>query len=91
MSGNSSILSKKPNPLTDFKSRIIAEIGGKNSGELLCVVCGIHGNEISGVKAVERIVKEVKPLEERLNGKIIFIREKSGLKTYAGSGRPARW
>lgn len=55
-------------------SRIIGELGGKEKGPLIILIGGLHGNELTGIKAIERVFKKI--LEDKLviRGKIIGLK-----------------
>ncbi len=46
-------------------------VNGKESGPVLCLVAGIHGDELNGVEVVNRIVSKLTP--SRLSGAVIGV------------------
>lgn len=54
-------------------TRIIGEIEGKLPGPTLIFVGGIHGNEPSGVIALQKVLEEINPLQNQLKGKFIAL------------------
>ena len=54
--------------------RIIGHIRGKLEGPTLIFFGGIHGNEHSGVKALERVLYILDGIKEQLRGNVIGIR-----------------
>ncbi|MGB5238453.1 MAG: succinylglutamate desuccinylase/aspartoacylase family protein [Flavobacteriaceae bacterium] len=54
--------------------RIIGHIKGQTEGPTLIFFGGIHGNEPSGVQALEKVFAELGPIQEQLKGNIIGIR-----------------
>ncbi len=55
-------------------SRIIGKLQGKEPGPTLIFFGGIHGNEPSGVKALEHVFKEVKEKGIEIKGTVYGIR-----------------
>lgn len=55
-------------------TRIIGHISGKESGPTLVLFGGIHGNEPSGVKALERVFKKFKASNLDLKGAVFGIK-----------------
>ncbi len=54
--------------------RIIGHIRGRHKGPTLVFFGGIHGNEPSGVKALERVLYKLNGLKDQLCGNVIGIR-----------------
>ncbi|HET8753237.1 MAG TPA: succinylglutamate desuccinylase/aspartoacylase family protein, partial [Salinimicrobium sp.] len=52
----------------DNISRIIGKYGGKEDGPLLLVTAGVHGNEPSGVLALQKIFKELEQSKMAIKG-----------------------
>jgi succinylglutamate desuccinylase len=55
-------------------SRIIGELGGKEKGPLIILIGGLHGNELTGIKAIERVFKKIKDDKLEIHGKIIGLK-----------------
>ncbi|MAL59337.1 MAG: aspartoacylase [Flavobacteriaceae bacterium] len=53
--------------------RIIGTFKGNNSGPTLVFIGGIHGNESSGVLALERVLESLQGKEAEFSGKIIAL------------------
>ncbi|MFV8225752.1 succinylglutamate desuccinylase/aspartoacylase domain-containing protein [Christiangramia aquimixticola] len=53
--------------------RIIGEYSSGNEGPLLFVTGGIHGNEPSGVLALQRVFKELEKTKPSIKGKIVGV------------------
>ncbi|MEO2061732.1 MAG: succinylglutamate desuccinylase/aspartoacylase family protein [Christiangramia sp.] len=53
--------------------RIIGEYSSGKKGPLLFVTGGIHGNEPSGIKALERVFKELNKTKPEIKGKILGV------------------
>lgn len=66
------IETKKVEP--EKQQRIIGHIKGVNPGATVIFTAGIHGNEPSGVQALETVFKELEPLEGTINGSIYGLR-----------------
>ena len=52
-------------------SRIIGELGGTKKGPLIILIGGLHGNELKGIKAIERVFNKIKEDNLEISGKII--------------------
>jgi succinylglutamate desuccinylase len=57
---------------TDYE-RILGRFGGNADGPTMIVMCGIHGNEPSGVKAAQRVAAGLEELADRLRGEWIAV------------------
>ena len=55
-------------------SRIIGELGGKEKGPLIILIGGLHGNELTGIKAIERVFKKIEDDKLEIRGKIIGLK-----------------
>lgn len=53
--------------------RIIGEYSSGNEGPLLFVTGGIHGNEPSGIMALEKVFKELEKTKPQINGTILGV------------------
>lgn len=58
--------------LTSF-DRIIGKIGGNKPGPTLLFVAGMHGNEPSGVYALQKVIDQMQSLNSHFKGKMIAI------------------
>lgn len=65
--------SENTNPLF-YKERIIGKIEGKESGSTIIALAGIHGNEPTGIKAIEHVLEKLKGLENNFRGTFIGVR-----------------
>jgi succinylglutamate desuccinylase len=54
--------------------RIIGHVSGKKMGPTLVFFGGIHGNEPSGVEALEEVFRKLKASEEDVNGSVFGIK-----------------
>jgi predicted deacylase len=54
--------------------RIIGHLSGKETGPTLVLFGGIHGNEPSGVEALEQVFRQLKVSEEHIKGSIFGIK-----------------
>jgi len=54
--------------------RIIGEIEGKEKGPLIILVGGLHGNELTGLKAIDHIFKTIQNDRIDIKGRIIGIK-----------------
>lgn len=52
----------------------IGEIKGNKSGPILIAMAGTHGNEISGIAAIQQALEILKPLTNKLKGHFIGIK-----------------
>ncbi|MFD0975616.1 succinylglutamate desuccinylase/aspartoacylase domain-containing protein [Salinimicrobium gaetbulicola] len=57
-----------------MKSRIIGNYTSNKKGPLLFVTGGVHGNEPSGVKALEKVFEELEKNQPEINGRIVGVR-----------------
>ncbi|MBZ9627928.1 succinylglutamate desuccinylase/aspartoacylase family protein [Psychroflexus sp. CAK1W] len=53
--------------------RIIGEYSSNKKGPLLFVTAGIHGNESSGVKALEEVFEQLEKAKPEIEGKIVGV------------------
>lgn len=53
--------------------RIIGKINGSKSGPTIIFTAGIHGNEPSGVFALERVIRELKEKDVSITGNVLAI------------------
>ncbi len=58
----------------EASQRCIGRIHGRKEGPTLVFFAGIHGNEMAGVKAMERLFTELRPPLFNINGTLIGIR-----------------
>jgi len=54
--------------------RIIGEFEGKENGPLIILIGGLHGNELTGIKAIEQVFSKIREEEMAIRGRIIGIR-----------------
>jgi succinylglutamate desuccinylase len=54
--------------------RIIGEFEGKEKGPLIILVGGLHGNELTGLKAIDHIFKKIQDDRINIKGRIIGIK-----------------
>ena len=55
-------------------SRIIGELGGTKKGPLIILIGGLHGNELKGIEAIERVFNKIKEDNLEVRGKIIGLK-----------------
>jgi succinylglutamate desuccinylase len=55
-------------------SRILGHIKGTKDGPTVIVFCGIHGNEMAGVKAMSQVIKKIGLLSQEIRGTLYAIR-----------------
>jgi succinylglutamate desuccinylase len=55
-------------------SRIIGELGGTKKGPLIILIGGLHGNELTGIKAIERVFNKIREDNLEIHGKIIGLK-----------------
>jgi len=55
-------------------SRIIGELGGNDKGPLIILIGGLHGNELKGIKAIERVFKKIADDKLEIRGRIIGLK-----------------
>jgi succinylglutamate desuccinylase len=54
--------------------RIIGEFVGKDKGPLIILIGGLHGNEHTGIKAIEQVFTKIHEEQIKIKGRIIGIR-----------------
>ena len=54
--------------------RIIGEIVGQGRGPLIILIGGLHGNEWTGIKAIEYVFRKIEENQIKVKGRIIGIR-----------------
>lgn len=52
----------------------IGDIVGKKEGPTIIAVAGIHGNEATGVAAIERIIELIKPFQDFMKGRFLGLK-----------------
>jgi succinylglutamate desuccinylase len=57
-----------------FMERIIGDIGDRDSGKLVLCIGAIHGNELSGVLALEKVFDYLERNKINLNGRLVGLR-----------------
>ena len=55
-------------------TRIIGNYSSNKKGPLLFVTAGVHGNEPSGVKALEKVFAELEKTKPEINGRIVGVK-----------------
>jgi succinylglutamate desuccinylase len=55
------------------KTRIIGEYSSNKKGPLLFVTAGVHGNEPSGVKALQKVFSELEKTKPEIDGTIVGV------------------
>jgi succinylglutamate desuccinylase len=54
--------------------RIMGDFVGKERGPLIILIGGLHGNELTGIKAIERIFTKIQQEKIEIKGRIIGLR-----------------
>ena len=54
--------------------RIIGEFEGKENGPMIILIGGLHGNELTGIKAIEQVFTRIREEQMEIKGRIIGIR-----------------
>ena len=57
-----------------YKDRIIGKVEGKESGPVIIALAGLHGNEPTGIKAIEHVLEKIEGLEDKFRGTFIGLR-----------------
>lgn len=60
--------------LSNYEDRIIGNIKGAQSGPTIIALAGIHGNEPTGIKAIEHVLEKIHGLEEHFHGTFMGLR-----------------
>ncbi len=60
--------------MTDQKQAHIIDILGQNTDRKFIVVGGMHGNEINGIEAIERLIPQLKKVLKPGHGRIYFLK-----------------
>lgn len=55
-------------------SHFIGDIGGDSEGPTVIAVAGMHGNEATGIAAIERIIELIEPLQSRMKGRFLGLK-----------------
>ncbi len=58
----------------DLPDRIIGEIAGEHPGPTIIALAGVHGNEPTGITAIEHVLEKLEGSASSFNGKFIGIR-----------------
>ncbi len=61
------------NEKMDDPGRIIGKYSSSKNGPLLFITAGVHGNEPSGVQALERVFAELKAVKPQIKGTILGV------------------
>jgi len=56
-----------------MKNDHLLGIIGKNKAKKLIIIGGMHGNEHSGPEAMDRVIRKLKPQEDKVKGTVYFI------------------
>ena len=59
---------------TNYQERIIGKVEGLKLGPTIIALAGIHGNEPTGIKAIEHVLEKIGGLEKEFKGTFIGIR-----------------
>ncbi|MCJ7468131.1 MAG: succinylglutamate desuccinylase/aspartoacylase family protein [Maribacter sp.] len=59
---------------TPKTSRILGHIKGAKKGPTAIIFCGIHGNEMAGVKAMSQVINKINLLSQEIRGNLFAIR-----------------
>lgn len=59
---------------TNYQERIIGKVEGLKPGPTIIALAGIHGNEPTGIKAIEHVLEKISGLEKEFKGTFIGIR-----------------
>ena len=54
-------------------TRVIARLRGAEAGPTLIVIGGLHGNEPSGVEAMQRVASAIAPAPGRVRGDLVML------------------
>ena len=65
-------LKKNYVPITEGE-HLLGKFVGNPEGKTLIVFGSVHGNETSGVRAIQRILPEVEKLREKIRGRVYFL------------------
>lgn len=60
--------------IQDLPDRIIGEIDGSYNGPTIIALAGIHGNEPTGISAIEHVLENLDSVRNQFRGRIIGIR-----------------
>lgn len=66
-------IAEKPN-VSNYEDRIIGEINSGNPGPMIIALAGVHGNEPTGIKAIQHVLRKLKISENHFKGSFIGIR-----------------
>ena len=55
-------------------TRIIGELEGTKKGPLIILIGGLHGNELKGIEAIERVLNKIKEDNLEVRGKIVGLK-----------------
>ena len=56
-----------------YEDRIIGDLRGEHAGPTLIALCGIHGNEPSGIEAIEHIFEKLRTKKGKFHGRFLGI------------------
>jgi len=52
----------------------IGDVRGDNPGPTIIAIAGIHGNEPTGISAIQRVIELLEPLKEHIHGRFVGLR-----------------
>ncbi len=55
-------------------SHFIGDIVGGNEGPTIIAVAGMHGNEATGIAAIERIIELIEPIQSEMKGRFLGLK-----------------
>lgn len=59
---------------TEYDHRLIGEIHGSEDGPIIIALAGIHGNEPTGIDAIEHVLEKLYPVKDRFKGSLIGLK-----------------
>ncbi len=57
-----------------IRQHVIGEIDGKKEGPRIIAIAGLHGNEPTGVRALEDLMEIIRPYEDQVNGSLLALK-----------------
>lgn len=58
----------------EILDHFIGDVRGENPGPTIIAVAGIHGNEATGIDAIQDVIETLEPLKEHINGRFLGLR-----------------
>ena len=74
MEVKSDIIEKECLETEEIRHHLIGELKGNESGPLIIGIAGLHGNEPTGVDAIEEMMELLSPYESELNGTFVGLK-----------------